>query len=78
VILCDLMMPEMDAPVFYDELCKFAPGQAERILFVTGGAFTPRAREFLERVPNTRLEKPFDVEALVELVRSRVDDAMRA
>jgi signal transduction histidine kinase len=77
VILCDLMMPEMDAPVLYDELCRVAPAQAERMLFVTGGAFTPRAREFLERVPNTRIEKPFDVDALIELVRSRVGDSLR-
>src|ERR1019366_3238301 len=77
VILCDLMMPEMDAPILYDELCKIAPAQAERMLFVTGGAFTPRAREFLERVPNTRIEKPFDVDALIEIVRSRVSDSVR-
>ncbi len=42
------------------------------MVFVTGGAFTVRAREFLESVPNPRLVKPFDVEALVELVRSRI------
>jgi signal transduction histidine kinase len=75
VIVCDLMMPEMDAPLLYDELCKIAPAQAERMLFVTGGAFTPRAREFLERVPNTRIEKPFDVDALLALVRTRIGDA---
>ncbi|HEX3770624.1 MAG TPA: ATP-binding protein, partial [Polyangiaceae bacterium] len=78
VILCDLMMPEMDAPLLYDEITKIAPGQAERMLFVTGGAFTPRAREFLERVPNTRIEKPFDVEALLTLVRTRIEDAAGA
>jgi len=77
VILCDLMMPEMDGPILYDELCKVAPGQAECMLFVTGGAFTPRAREFLERVSNTRIEKPFDVGALVELVRARVGESLR-
>jgi signal transduction histidine kinase len=77
VIVCDLMMPEMDAPLLYDEVSTIAPAQAERMLFVTGGAFTPRAREFLERVPNTRIEKPFDVDALVAIVRSRIGDATR-
>jgi signal transduction histidine kinase len=75
VILCDLMMPEMDAPVLFEEVRRVAPAQAERMVFVTGGAFTVRAREFLESVPNPRLGKPFDVEALVELVRSRVGSA---
>jgi two-component system, cell cycle sensor histidine kinase and response regulator CckA len=72
VILCDLMMPEMDAPVLYEEIRRVSPAQAERMVFVTGGAFTVRAREFLESVSNPRLGKPFDVEALVELVRSRI------
>ena len=38
----------------------------------TGGAFTPRARKFLERVPNPRLQKPFDAQNLCVLVRSLV------
>jgi two-component system, cell cycle sensor histidine kinase and response regulator CckA len=75
VILCDLMMPEMDAPVLYEEVRRIAPVQADRMVFVTGGAFTVRAREFLESVVNPRLSKPFDVEALVELVRSLVGGA---
>jgi two-component system, cell cycle sensor histidine kinase and response regulator CckA len=78
VIFCDLMMPEMDAPVLFEEVRRIAPAQAERMVFVTGGAFTVRAREFLESVPNPRLGKPFDVEALVELVRSRVGGAGRS
>jgi hypothetical protein len=39
------------------------------MVFITGGAFTPAANEFLERVPNERLDKPFEpaaVRALVE------------
>ncbi len=75
VILCDLMMPEMDGPVLFEEVRRIAPAQAERMVFVTGGAFTMRAREFLESVANPRLGKPFDVEALVELVRSMVGSA---
>jgi CheY-like chemotaxis protein len=72
VILCDLMMPEMDAPAMHAELMSFAPEQAERMVFVTGGAFTMRARDFLDRVPNARMSKPFDVDALLALVRSRL------
>jgi signal transduction histidine kinase len=72
VILCDLLMPEMDAAALHDELLSVAPDQGERMVFVTGGAFTMRARDFLDRVPNERLAKPFDVDALVALVRRRV------
>ena len=47
-----------------------APEQASRIVFVSGGAFTPRAREFLERVPNARVEKPIDFQNLRVLLRN--------
>jgi signal transduction histidine kinase len=72
VILCDLMMPGMDAPALYDELRELAPGQADRMVFMTGGAFTARSRDFLDRVPNARVDKPFDAVALRALVRASV------
>ncbi len=31
---------------------------------MTGGAFTSRARDLLERVPDRQLEKPFELSAL--------------
>ena len=70
VILCDLMMPEITGMDLYAELSKLAPDQAERVVFVTGGAFTARAREFLERIPNARVEKPIDFQNLKLLLRN--------
>jgi len=54
----------------FTEMEKLAPDQAERMVFVTGGAFTTRAREFLERVPNARVEKPLDFQNLRVLLRN--------
>ena len=71
-ILCDLLMPQMDGPELYDELRTIAPQQADKMVFITGGAFTIRARDFLERVPNPHVSKPFDVEALRTLLRDRM------
>ncbi|HYX92860.1 MAG TPA: response regulator, partial [Myxococcaceae bacterium] len=68
VILCDLMMPEMTGMDLYAEFVRFAPDQAKKLVFMTGGAFTSRAREFLDRVRNPRIEKPFDAAALRALV----------
>ncbi len=70
VILCDLMMPELTGMDLYAELERIAPDQAGRMVFVSGGAFTPRAREFLERVPNARVEKPIDFQNLRLLLRN--------
>ena len=72
VILCDLMMPEMTGMDLHAELLKAAPEQALRMIFLTGGTFTSRARTFLDQVPNLRIEKPFDVSALRALVGERV------
>jgi signal transduction histidine kinase len=72
LVLCDLMLPEMDAPTLYEEIRKIDRAQAEKMVFMTGGVFTMRVRDFLSRVPNPRLGKPFDVEALLSLVRERV------
>ncbi len=69
VILSDLMMPGMSGMELYDELKQRCPPVVERLVFVTGGAFTDAATNFLNQVPNERLEKPFDprlVRALVQ------------
>jgi CheY-like chemotaxis protein len=58
-ILCDLMMPEMTGMALYDKLLAEAPADAARMVFLSGGAFSREAADFLERVPNARLEKPF-------------------
>lgn len=69
-LLCDLMMPGMSGMDLYDALGAVAPAQRARVVFLSGGAFTPRAREFLRQTPNPRLEKPFDVDELRAMVAS--------
>jgi CheY-like chemotaxis protein len=71
-ILCDLMMPQMTGMEFLTELRRFAPHLADRLILLTGGAFTPAARAFLDSVPNPRVEKPFDLQHLRALVNDRV------
>jgi len=70
VILCDIMMPEMSGIDLHEELARVAPALAERMVFLTGGAFTPRAREFLSQIKNPCVEKPFLPRDLQDLVRS--------
>jgi two-component system cell cycle sensor histidine kinase/response regulator CckA len=72
VIISDLMMPEMSGMDFYEELTRRFPAAAERVVFISGGTFTPGAAAFLARVPNARLEKPFDPRKLRELIERTV------
>jgi hypothetical protein len=48
------------------------PGHTDRIEFLTGGTFTPRAKGFLDDIPNARLGKPFSVAELRRVVNERV------
>jgi signal transduction histidine kinase len=68
-IVCDLMMPDLSGMALHAALHELDPAVAARMVFVTGGAFTEAAREFLDRVPNARLEKPLERAALREAVR---------
>ena len=68
VILCDLLMPGMSGMELGEELAKSVPEQAGRMVFTTGGAFTARAREFLDRAKNPCIEKPFDLPKLYALI----------
>jgi signal transduction histidine kinase len=68
LILCDLMMPEMTGMDFYAELSRTFPEIAARVVFMSGGAFTPGAREFLETTSNRRIDKPIDTARLRRLV----------
>jgi PAS domain S-box-containing protein len=72
VILCDVMMPQVTGIDFYVDVCRVAPAVARRIVFMTGGAFTLRARAFLEDIPNEQISKPFEPGALVATVRELV------
>jgi len=72
VIICDLMMPQMTGMDLHAEFLRVAPDQASRMVFLTGGAFTPGARAFLDSVANQRVEKPFDTQHLRSIVNDRV------
>jgi len=78
VIFCDLMMPEMTGVDFYHTIRTANPGLAERIVFLTGGAFTPGAAAFLDTCANLVVLKPFKVLALRKVVADYVASADKA
>jgi CheY-like chemotaxis protein len=65
-VFCDLMMPNMTGMDVFDELSRVRPELAKQLLFMTGGAFNREVREFIGRVPNTCLQKPFDPVAVID------------
>jgi FixJ family two-component response regulator len=62
------MMPGMSGMDFVVELERMAPDLVLRTGLMTGGAFTPQAREFVGRHSRGLLEKPFEREGLCTFV----------
>ena len=72
LILCDLMMPAMTGMDLHAALAQAQPDLAEKMIFMTGGAFTENASRFLEQHPGRSIDKPFKPSGLRDRVRSLV------
>ncbi len=71
VILCDLMLDDFSGMDLARWLESARPDLLDRLVFMTGGAFTDEARRFLRGVPPTRrLEKPFSSEQITRILGS--------
>jgi two-component system, cell cycle sensor histidine kinase and response regulator CckA len=67
-VLCDLMMPDLDGPAVYEHLARTRPDLLAHLAFLSGGAFTPRVKRFLEEVPTQVVEKPASREVLLRVI----------
>ncbi len=76
-IVSDLMMPGMSGAALHEWLSELCPALARRVVFITGGAFTPGASEYLTKIDNPTLDKPFDSAALARMVARFVAMAQR-
>lgn len=72
VVLCDLQMPGMSGAQLHETVRARWPELVERFVFVTGGAFTPETRRFLDRGGITCINKPFQLGELLALFERRL------
>ncbi len=72
-ILSDLTMPGMSGIDLHSRLAAMVPEQAERMIFMTGGIVTREANEFVRRITNPVIDKPFDFEQLKLTIGQLVD-----
>jgi PAS domain S-box-containing protein len=72
LVLCDLMMPGTSGIDLHEELSRTQPALATRVVYMTGGAFTSRARAFLEQTRSRCVEKPF----ALDQIRHALEDAL--
>jgi CheY-like chemotaxis protein len=71
------MMPEMTGMALHEWLAMRHPELAAKVVFLSGGAFTPKAAAYLASVANLRLDKPIDAADLQRLVNGMVLEAKR-
>jgi two-component system, cell cycle sensor histidine kinase and response regulator CckA len=57
-ILCDMMMPNVSGMDMHKWLLETHLQVTRRVVFITGGAFTPNVSECLKKIDNLRVEKP--------------------
>jgi signal transduction histidine kinase/CheY-like chemotaxis protein len=73
LVFCDLLMPVMTGVELHAELERLDPALAGRMVFLTGGAFTPTTHAFLSRPGIVFIEKPFELEAIRGAIARRLD-----
>jgi len=81
LVVCDLMMPQVDGIRVFEHARQRHPHLVERFLFCSGGAFTPRAREFIATSGNRLLEKPLsprELDAGIQQALAQVSGTMDA
>jgi CheY-like chemotaxis protein len=74
VVFCDFVMPDMSGEDVYYALKLNRPGTEGRLVFMTGAVFSPDAERFLGQIDNPRLEKPFHLPRVEELLSAAVRD----
>jgi len=72
VIFCDVMMPEMTGMELHAAVSKQNNKLSERFVFITGGPFTPEARQLFDTVTNPCIQKPFTPNDLANVIESAI------
>lgn len=73
LVICDVMMPDLSGPRVYEAVQKDHPELASRFVFITGGVLHEASRRFLAAMRGRVLQKPFDLAAVRDLVRSAME-----
>jgi PAS domain S-box-containing protein len=77
LILCDVMMPDVSGADIHEWLLEKNPVLANQVLFISGGAFTPRTKDYLSNIDNIRLEKPLEATKLQRTVTELIKNIER-
>ena len=72
IVLHDLSLAGFDGPALFRWLAERRPLALSRVVFMSGGAFSPALRTFLAGIHNPVLQKPFDTKTLRWMVAQKL------
>ncbi len=78
VIFCDVMMPGLGGPGFRNAIEGRHPALRDRVIYMTGGAYTSSGRALLDEAGDGQLEKPFEPAKVRALVTERLRAGLTA
>jgi len=61
LVYCDVMLKGMNGVELYEQIARRAHERLHKLVLMTGGAFTPMTRAFLDQRPGLAIDKPFDI-----------------
>ena len=76
VIFCDVMMPDLTGIDLHAQVVAERPELKDRFVFITGGAFTKQAQDFLEQPMRSVLRKPFTPAEIKASLAAKLPDPM--
>ena len=68
-VICDLVMPDVDGVDVYEALAVRRPELLSRLIYTSGGAYTPRTASFVANYDIHFVEKPIHPQRLLELLQ---------
>ena len=74
LVLSDVRMPGLDGPGLYRALERRHPQLVRRFIFFTGDALSPETRQLVEGTRILAMSKPFDADAIRQVVRRALSD----
>ena len=79
LILCDLLMPELDGQTLYGLLQRQLPALCQRMIFLTGDTLSPDSMRFVEQCGQPWIPKPCSIAevrtAMAQVLHAPVHDA---
>ena len=73
-ILLDIKMPEMDGIELYYYMKNLSETLIRKVIFITGDVMSVDTHRFLEKTGAVFIPKPFDADALRDVVKKRLNE----